>query len=209
MNVVLLSAGIDSLGALFYGISQKENLVAMNLNIILSTDNQQDLRTWMINHPLQRELCEKICKKLGIKLIKIDINLDDIQLSSKTPVEQKYFIASLCGILSKFNPEIKKFYYGLCNEDLTVVDPTRTWSNRLIDMQKIIESMDSEAIILSPISHLTKSEILDLIPKDYFQYITTCWYQTSKSEKRCMQCFKCLKYKNCLDFTNLILLDQT
>lgn len=206
MNVVLLSAGIDSLGALFYGISQKENLVAMNLNVLLSTDNQQDLRPWMINHHLQRELCEEICKKLGIKLMKIDINLDDIQLSSKTPVEQKYFIASLCGILSKFNPEIKKFYYGLCNEDLTV-EPVMAVSN-MIDMQKIIESMGSEAIILSPISHLTKSEILDLIPKDYFQYITTCWYQTSKSEKRCMQCFKCLKYKNSLDFNSLSLLDQ-
>ena len=207
MNVVLLSAGIDSLGALFYGISQKENLVAMNLNVLLSTNNQQDLRPWMINHLLQRELCEEICKKLGIKLMKIDINLDDIQLSSKTPVEQKYFIASLCGILSKFNPEIKKFYYGLCNEDLTV-EPVMAVSN-MIDMQQIIKSMGSEAIILSPISHLTKSEILDLIPKDYFQYITTCWHQTSKSEKRCMQCYKCLKYKNYLDFTSLGLLDQT
>ena len=94
---------------------------------------------------------------------------------------------------------------------MTVSDPMRTWTEsslNLIDIQKMIESMGSEAIILSPISHLTKSEILDLIPKDYFQYITTCWYQTSKSEKRCMQCYKCLKYKNYLDFTILGLLDQ-
>ena len=208
MKLLCLSAGIDSVGALFHSISKGEDIVAVNLRVTLSKNSRLNLRPWMNNHSLQRELSKEICNRLSIKLMKVDINLDDIELSSQTPVHQKHILGSMCGMISLFNPEIDTCYHCSNYQDLYLPTyPLRTSFESVGDFQKAITGMGSTALGVTPIGHLTKQQVFDLIPKDFINLVSTCWFRTSRNETRCMTCLKCKQYDELLSESSVHMLN--
>ena len=202
MKIICLSSGIDSVGLLFHCLSKGEEVVALNICVSLRNNNTGALRPWMINHSIQRALCEELCDKISIKLMKIDLYLEDIQLSSQTPVHQRFIFGSICNIIALYNPEIEAFYFGATLNDQ--INDTHI-EDFIVDVSKIC---NSGVRIELPIRNFNKQEAFNLIPKEYLNLLSTCWYSTNKSSNRCLKCLKCLQYAKDLTKESIELIDS-
>lgn len=85
-------------------------------------------------------------------------------------------------------PDITAFYYGLHNQDFSLVDKFGQYN--LKKVKSHFKNLIPNASFLSPFKHLTKKEQYDSIPEDVRSLIHSC----NRTSKFCGKCSKCVEF---------------
>ena len=202
MKLVCFSAGTDSTAVLFdtinkYGIDQ----VMVLTTILLPFDNK-----FSNHYTVTDTLTRKICTMLGIK--KHVVSYRSVLGAFNFGYFGQMYITPDAYLLTLSHPEIDDVFLGGHNQD-DIGSPRELLCIKIFD--SVMSAYNRKATYSFPLTHKSKRELWDMIPKEYQPLVWTCHYPVINKEtlSPCGKCSKCLELMSLTNKKEVVLQGAT